>query len=60
MTKQIIYLYETLEEVTAKRERGKQFQLTYHKSSQELNELHLTFNQVASTLGQAAASSAQG
>ena len=60
ITKQIIYLYETLEEVVNKREKGKHFQLTYQKSALELNQLHLTFNQVASTLDQATVSSSQG
>ena len=60
ITKQIIYLYETLEEVVNKREQGKHFQLTYQRSARELNELHLTFNQVTSTLSQATVSSSQG
>ena len=60
MTKQIIYLYETLEEVVKKRKPGTPFSLTYHKSSKELNELHLTFNQVANTLSLATDSLAHG
>ena len=53
MTKQIIRLYETLQEITEKHTSGTSYQLTYQKSSKELNELHLTFNQVVNTLNTA-------
>ena len=60
MTKQIILLYETIEEVMKKRNPGTTFSLTYHKSSKELNKLHLTFNQVANTLSHATEDGAHG
>ena len=50
MTAQIIYLYETLYQISSDRKRKGAVELSFKQSSKELNELHLTFNKVARTI----------
>lgn len=49
MTLQIVRLYESLELITSN-ESAKSAELSFKKSSKELNELSLTFNKVAKTI----------
>ena len=51
MTAQIIHLYETLYQISSDRKRKNgAVQLSFQHTSEELNELHLTFNRVARTI----------
>ena len=50
MTAQIIYLYETLYQISNESKHKGASELSYKESSKELNELHLTFNRVARTM----------
>ena len=50
MTAQIIYLYETLYQISNESKHKGASELSYKESSRELNELHLTFNRVARTM----------
>ena len=58
MTAQIIYLYETLYQISNDSKRKGAVELSYKDSSKELNELHLTFNRVARTMALATQSMA--
>jgi len=58
MTAQIIYLYETLYQISNDNKRKGAVELSYKDSSKELNELHLTFNRVARTMALATQSMA--
>ena len=58
MTAQIIYLYETLYQISNDHKRKGAVELSYKDSSKELNELHLTFNRVARTINLATQSMA--
>ena len=56
MTAQIIHLYETLYEIASDQNRHGCVELSFKQTSQELNELHLTFNRVARTMNLASLS----
>ena len=51
MTNQIVFLFETLEDILINNTKGGKIDgLTYKASNEELNELHLTFNNVAKAM----------
>ena len=58
MTHNIIFLYETLYEISSEQKGGKKgaVELSYKDTSKELNELHLTFNRVVRTINLASQS----
>ena len=58
MTQNIIFLYETLYEISSEQKGGKKgaVELSYKDTSKELNELHLTFNRVVRTMNLASQS----
>ena len=50
MTSQIIHLYETLYQIAENKKQNNDFKLNYKPSCEEINELHLTFNRVATII----------
>ena len=50
LTEEVILLFETLEEILDQYAESGNMELSFRSTCKELNELHLTFNQVTKTI----------